>query len=180
MPAPSSSDNVFQSGKIRGLAPNDEASESKGPTPNILAFRTITTLLGRLPRSTPIPAVDNLGQVNVESSERRETKILDAFAHVVTGDYNIAALVTNRGFYDSKELRVLFCVDYLPVDQSVSNRQISVTQRAKEWLLSFVRNDRSDDPDTGIEIPTIISAEAPNDIGTLGPHEYVLKLLECW
>ena len=53
---------------------------------NILAFRTITTLLAQIPRATQLERKDYLENEITDGVNRQILKISDAFAHIAGGD----------------------------------------------------------------------------------------------
>ncbi|KAF9480146.1 hypothetical protein BDN70DRAFT_640415 [Pholiota conissans] len=80
-------------------------------------------MLAGIPRSgmPTVDPTDNLKDGRTDSDVRFETKISDAFAHLVVGEHNSAALTTNHAFSSSDDanLRIVVCVDKLPIEESV-------------------------------------------------------------
>lgn len=90
--------NLFNELKPSGEGekiPND-SDVTLAPIPeNILAFRTITTLLAQLPRATQLKRIDYLDDHIQSSSKRRILKISDAFAHLAAAEHGVTAVTTN-------------------------------------------------------------------------------------
>lgn len=153
---------------------------------NILAFRTITTILSQLPRTKPIEPIDNLDHLKMNREDRREIRIYDAFAHLAAGENDVAALTTNQKFADgTDELSVVTCtqanglVGETPLPISTPGK---IKDKIDVWYLMLTRNFRRHDPGTssGAPHPTIVPSSEPNDLGERTAFEYMVGLEERW
>jgi hypothetical protein len=146
---------------------------------NILAFRTITTILSQLPRSAPIEAINNLdGQIK-DSGDRRETRISDAFAHLAVGEHDVAALTTNRITSPSgTRLHVMTCTHNLP-DGENGTRPGNPDARKNSWYL-MARNFLQDGVESRNPHPTITSPSQPADLGGRDAFTYMVDLELSW
>jgi hypothetical protein len=171
--------NLQQSSGTGNPPPSDKASSNTIPA-NILAFRTITSLLSQLPRTNPLQPIDNLKDQIWDPSERQEIKISDAFAHLAVAQHDVAALVTSRGSHDGM-LHLLTCTQDPPVEelQPISKPTGLIE---KIWHLMFTRNPLGDDIETFSETPhpSIILPTEPEDLGGRTAFEYMLGLEKCW
>ncbi|KAF8952139.1 hypothetical protein BDZ97DRAFT_1745881 [Flammula alnicola] len=159
----------------------DTASTSNGIPANILAFRTITTILAQLPRSTPIEAIDNLEDQTTDPDARQELRISDAFAHLAVGEHDVAALTTNRSSPDSTELRVVACTNDKSLPISSTAAPTNLIAKFNVWYLMLTRNFSRDEAETSsATYPTIISPSEPNDLGERNAFAYMVGLELCW
>jgi hypothetical protein len=151
--------------------PGNALSSDAGIPDNILAFRTITTILGQLPRTTPIEVTDNLESNILNSYDRQEVRMTDAFAHIAAGEHDIAAITTNRSFGDDTKLHVLACTkNPITPNNPITPLPISIPANLianmKVWYLMFTRNFRRKDSETSSKkpYPIIISPSKPHDL----------------
>ena len=137
---------------------------------NILAFRTITTILSMLPRTTPIEVIDNLESNNILNSQnRQEVRITDAFAHIAAGEHNIAAITTSS-IRDDTDLHVLACTNN-PITPLPISTPANLITKLKVWY--SVRRFgpvRSHDPQRHVPKPGLVhsyhkKAKIPNWTG---------------
>jgi hypothetical protein len=145
---------------------------SSTPT-NILAFRTITTMLAKLqPTQTlagPSPSRDALS-----SQARRDVRISDAFAHLAIANNEVVALATE---YSPDSMTVMACASS-PEDPL--EKQLKPELGGRSYIDStirfiFTKNPRRDDPPTDpvVTYPNIISTTQPEDIGSRTLREYI-------
>lgn len=126
----------------------------EGPIPvNILAFRTITTLLAQIPSRRPIDVSDNLEGRVLDSNDCREIRISDAFAHLAVGEHDVAAVTTNRTTTSGTKLHVVVC----------TNDIAAITQPEETTLH-----------------PKIISSSKPGDLGERNASAYMEGLEKHW
>lgn len=185
--------SVLQNSSGTGdLSPDDIASEStsNGIPVNILAFRTITTILGQLPRTIPIEPIDNLEDHITIAEDRQEIKIYDAFAHLAAAENDVTALTTtNRSTPNGTKLSIMTCTqansdiqvgegDTLPLPSMPEK----VKAKLNVWSLMVTRNFRRDDVETssGTPHPIIISSSEPVDLGGRKAYDYMVGLEQHW
>lgn len=150
---------------------------------NILAFRTITTMLSQLPRSKPIEAIDNLeGQISIPEY-RREVRIYDAFAHLAASENDVAALTTNYNLGDGK-LSIVACTqaNYHVGETLPTSSPANLMAKINVWYLMLTRNFRRKEPESssGTCHPTIISSSEPKDLGGRNAFAYMKGLEKHW
>lgn len=181
-------------GSIRGAFKSSEDLEgepsipqppSAEPPANILAFRTITTLLSLLPRTTPIAPSDNLeGQID-DPAIHQEIKISDAFAHLAAGEHDIAALTTNRSCPDgTSNFKVLASSNkILDSTPTISPKPDGPISSLGVWYLRLTRNFlRNEAPiETLPSTPYLISSLKPEGLlGDQSALDYMKGLKEHW
>jgi len=149
---------------------------------NILAFRTITSILAQLPRTKPFEAIDNLKAQKWDPAERQEVKISDAFAHLAVAQHDVAALATSRCSLDVTNLRIVACTNNLPVDESLLTSKPPGSLLAKVFDFILTRNSLRDDVETssGTPHPTIILPSELDDLKGGNVFAYMLDLEQCW
>jgi hypothetical protein len=172
------------------LSPGNTAStpQVNGIPVNILAFRTITKILGQLPRSTPIEAIDNLEGQITNAVHRKEIRAYDAFAHLAAGENDVAALTTNQDA--SRGHGTKLCVVACTQDNNhiggtilpTSTPGKSVLDKVSIWYLMLTRNFRLKDMSTssGTPQPAIISPSEPDDLGGRDAFAYMTGLEQRW
>ena len=172
---------TFVSGLQNSSGINNTASTSNVPR-NILAFRTITTLLAQLPRSTPIEAVDNLETRIMDSNARQQVKVSDAFAHLAVGEHDVTALTTNYGFPNDTKLRVVACTNNPLIGENLPIRTQPARVMAQVWHLMLTWNVLRDEEESSSKDPhpTIVSPSKPDDLGERNTFAYMVGLeLHC-
>ncbi|KAF8804067.1 hypothetical protein BYT27DRAFT_7194791 [Phlegmacium glaucopus] len=117
---------------------------------NILAFRTITTILAQL---EPKQKVEN-SYHELSGNERLEVKVSDALAHLAVVEHEIVALATER---THTKISVLVCASTPPH-----------------------KDGPSAEPPVPTKYPTIIHAMAPEDLGGRTLYDYVDDLMGNW
>jgi len=105
-----------------GLQPGINSSETSTRLPsrndsisqnNLAAFRTITTMLAEIERSTPVEIGDNLP--GLEDTEKRQMlKLSDAFSQLAVGQHEIVAVTTSIA---NNVLKVLITQNYARDDK---------------------------------------------------------------
>ena len=172
---------TFVSGLQNSSGIDNTASTSNVPR-NILAFRTITTLLAQLPRSTPIEAVDNLETRIMDSNIRQQVKVSDAFAHLAVGEHDVTALTTNYGFPNDTKLRVVACTNNPLIGENLPIRTQPVSVVAQVWHLMLTWNVLRDDEESSSKMPhpIIISPSKPDDLGGRDAFAYMVGLEQRW
>lgn len=156
---------------------------------NILAFRTITTLLANIPRTTPSIPTDNLQDPTWQDKQtRQELKICDAFAQLAVSQHDVVAVSTIRGW----GLDLVTCAGQdQDKDQDTTTTQTAAAAQSSNllgqmvefarngWQILVTRNDRSRDPATSSgDYPTIISAQMPEDLNGRSAYDYMKSLVQ--
>jgi hypothetical protein len=144
---------------------------------NILVFRTITTLLAHLPRTTPIVPTDNFQDPKWQNAPTRlELKISDAFAQLAVSEHDVVAVSTVRGWG-------LDLVTSIDKEATETQAESTTSELPKSWWQFLItRNDRSRDPATssGGDYPAIIPSNEPRDLNGRTAYEYMKDLETSW
>jgi hypothetical protein len=168
---------LFGGSYLAGESENSPGVTSTNSIPtNILAFRTITTLLAQIPRATQLKSIDYLEVEITDRPSRRILKISDAFAHIAGGPQDITAVTTNHAVH-SRDLQVLVTSPSVPVSLRSTQPNGLLSQ------LSFMctRNDRrDDDPPSKTCYPTMTSPHEPLDLNKRSADDYLSALLDNW
>lgn len=131
----------------------DPFSNDKIPG-NILAFRTITKLLGTIQQDRE-PEVE-LWQSELTEAEIVELKISDAFATIAVTEHEVVAVTTNQRIHP-KTLQVVASIQ--PSDDNSSPPTQASTSAASEcpiWTFTFNTRWSDEDPTTSLTAePTI-------------------------
>lgn len=163
-----------------GSIPPGAASTPNNIPANILAFRTLTTILSQLPRSMPIKTVNNLEGKVKDPDDCREIRISDAFAHLAIGEHDVAALTTNHSSPNGRQLHIMACASNVPVGESlpISTQPMNLT---KIWC-QFQRNFLQDSAKTSSRTPqpTTISPSEPDDVRMQDAFAYMVGLEQRW
>ena len=173
--------NLFRGRTLSGegeTSPDITSMTSPGITStdiprNILAFRTITTLLAQIPRATQLVNIDYLEDKIKDTSYRRILKISDAFAHIAGGPNDITAVATNHTV-PTTDLQVLVTAPSVPVSLPRTQPNGFLSQLSFMWT----RNGRWDE--TLSETLSIISPSEPRDLNQRSVGDYLYALHENW
>jgi hypothetical protein len=125
---------------------------------NILAFRTITTMLTQIQQNRPFKISDIVGMSDME---RQELKISNAISTVAVANHDIVAVVAKRA---PKKLEVTACTHAQSDSENpVTLPSLTPSIMSRTWQLLFTKNFRRDDPKPAIPIldPIIIDATIP-------------------
>ena len=163
---------------------------------NILAFRTITTLLSYLPRAHPIDTVDNLH--SLECNDAQSVNITDAFAQLANADFDVVAAAIQ---YNLNDIEVTSCApteatctvgtavagadDPQKTTQKTTGIMGTVArgiQSVAAYCFTFVRNDRINNS-TSHSVsnnPSLCDAEAPGDLGGRTAFKYIVDMQSKW
>jgi hypothetical protein len=154
---------------------------------NILAFRTITTLLANIPCTTPSIPTDNLQDPTWQNKQtRQELKICDAFAQLAVSQHDVVAVSTIRGW----GLDLVTCAGQgQGQDQDQDTTQTAAQSSSllgqivdfarNGWQILVTRNDCFADPATSSgDYPTIISAQMPEDLNGQSAYDYMKSLVQ--
>ena len=170
-----------------------EASDDPGVTStdipeNILAFRTITTLLAQIPRTTPLETIDYLEGHIENKLDHQILKISDAFAHIAAVN-NVTAVMTNHVSHDSNSQDLTILATSSPV-AAESQPTISTQPKGLLGQLSFLwtQNPRHNNAKPVSETtiisssspPKIISPKEPPDWCNQTAYQYLCALEEHW
>ena len=89
--------------------PDDSTFEGNSHSNNTLeAFKTITTMLAEIERSTPVQIGDNLRSLQ-DSEERLQLKLSEAFGQLAVGQHEIVAVTTR---FAERALKVVMTKNY--------------------------------------------------------------------
>lgn len=179
--------DIFKSTEKRHGPHNSRNPVSTLIPENIRAFRTITQMLSLLPRTIPIEARDNLLESDIieYKSDRQETRISDALAHLLVGEHDVIALSTNRRSAPDGGLQVIGLLSESPIIGSLSinstQEEDSWTSKLKVWAIRITRNFlRDDEIENDTSLPIINSPSEPNDLEGRTPFKYMMDLELCW
>jgi len=160
--------------------PNHTVSMATDIPENILVFRTITTLLGHLPRTTPIAPADNFADPTWQTRQvRLELKISDAFALLAVSEHDVVAVSTVRGW----GLNLLTSTDKTATETQPEPKSTTMGKLVESWWNFLItRNDRPCDPATssGGDYPIIIASKAPLDVEGRTAYQYMQDLETNW
>jgi len=149
---------------------------------NILAFRTITTLLSHIPRTTPIAPTDNFQQSKWQEAQEEQTlhelRISDAFAQLAVSEHDIVAVSTVRGW----GLDLVAASDGEVTEPPAESKSLPSQLAESLWQFFITRNDRPRDPSTssGGDYPIIINSQKPLDLGDRTAYKYMQDLVTDW
>jgi hypothetical protein len=132
------------------------------PRPNdiprdILAFRTITTILARIQQERPFKI--SLTDSEILPAQQKELKISNALANLAVANHDVVAVATVQS---PEELNVVACPRSDSVDQSPPSPSPNASSRfwnLSDWKLIFSRNPRNDDDELK-DLPVVRDAEA--------------------
>ena len=172
---------------LRSLGPPYQAPRGRASTPhyiptNVLAFRTITSILAQLQRSRPIETIDNLQDKSVDLDYRREIRICDAFALLAAGGQEVVALATNGRIPFAKQLCVMACIeDYAPPCEN-SPTSAQPQNLFGLWYQMLSKFLPLGDVETSSQIPhpTIISPSEPDGLQGRSAFDYMKGLENHW
>lgn len=86
--------NTGSSESSLNVLPHDRDAPSEGIPQNILAFRTITTLLEIIQQERPFKVIDD--ERKLSDSDRRELKLSSAFSTVAVANHEVVAIVAKQ------------------------------------------------------------------------------------
>ena len=113
------------------------SSQSPNDIPrNILAFRTITTMLGLIQQERPFKISD----LKIPAEHDRELKITSALANVAVAQHEIVAVAT---VHSAEELEVIACTQSSSDKPSPS--QSAIVRQPPRWRFLFTKNPRRDE-----------------------------------
>jgi hypothetical protein len=144
--------------KLKNLftTPPSNGTDNTDVSRNILAFRTITTMLARIQQQSL-----TLNDIIVENqSDRQKLRILNALATVMVVDHEVVAVVTSP--VDSTQLNVLACkapphstTELIPPSNQSTTGHL--------WKLLVSGNPRLD---SQTSVPCLRDPEIPVGLGT--------------
>jgi hypothetical protein len=141
---------------------------------NILAFRTISTLLDKVQQERPaINFNDDEKPKDLNSQEERELRVTTAFANLANTQHDIIAIATNLSESDKETVCNQFHLITITTNRSITDS--SPLSKTTDIKMIFTSNppSRGDNPDnTSSQIPYIGDLKAPsgvdpNDVDTL-------------
>ena len=139
----------------------ENANSPPGGIPkNVLAFRTITTLLARIQQEKPLE-YSNIDTRAFSDANARELRLSTAFANVANTEHDVIAIATNLSL-DNK-LEVIASTNRDNNDELI-DRLPSTSMISDVWKLLFSSNPRSDDKNGHTredQIPYITHPVAP-------------------
>ena len=153
---------------------------------NILAFRTITTLLAKIQQDTPITYSDALDRRDISPEHKQELKISNALANVANTDTDIVALVTRFSSF-SDALDVLVCGN-LDGDRDHDQPGKPVPpSKSSIWEIIFTRNPDNSKlpmknllPTYPVQGPTISAVGKPAGVKSDDAKELIRYIHEDW
>ena len=131
-------------------------------------FRTVTKYLSMLNRSSAIATIR-------DSSGSEMSKALAALAQLAAGNHDVAAMAVDisKTPPPDQELRIISCVDELPVDQSFICRLKDFVD--KLWAIVTTKNPQQDEK---VARPDIIQVTKPQDLNGREVGDYLNALIE--
>ncbi|KAF9485821.1 hypothetical protein BDN70DRAFT_870712 [Pholiota conissans] len=151
---------------------------------DIEAFKTITMMLGMLPRSTPVDAHDNLkerkGSAIKDSYDRQELSTLGAFAQLAAGEHDTATLATNRISTDGMELRIMSCISDFPMEEDLTITTTSEYPKKVVHSLYRMFLKDSQQPKEILSSPNILRPLRPKVAEGMTSLQYMQKLNKRW
>lgn len=163
-------------------APCGRASTSHHIPTNILAFRTITSVLAQLQRSRPIETIDNLQDKSMDLAYRREIRTSDAFALLAAGGQEVVALATNGRTPFAKQLCIMACIeDYAPLCENPPT-SAQPQNLFSLWNQMLSKCLPAGDVETSSQTPhpTIISPSKPDGLQGRSAFDYMKGLENHW
>ena len=132
--------NTGSSKSSLNVLSHDRDAPSEGIPQNILAFRTITTLLQIIQQEQPFKIIED--ERKLSDSDRRELKLSSAFSTVAVANHEVVAIVAKQC---PGKLEVMAC-NY---DDSTNQQTIEPPQPSSNFTFSFAalftKNFRRDD-----------------------------------
>lgn len=147
---------------VSGLSKTDDVPE------NILAFRSITSLLEHLPRARPAEAKKDAAR-SQRSETRDELKITGAFARLAAFQHDSVAVSIQR----CRDLKLLIC----------ATQDAAETYEHADYLHFLInRNDRSASSSVLSRTlkPTVVTAMEPDNLLGQTAYNYMRNLEENW
>jgi len=118
---------------------------------NILAFRTITTMLAHIQQERPFKF--SLNNSKISGAQQRELKISNAFANLAVTDYDVVAVATVQS---PDELNIVACSSDSS-DESPPSPSPSGPSPSRFWKFIFSKNPRDDESNDCL---VVVDAEA--------------------
>lgn len=143
---------------------------------NILAFRTITTLLEMIQPLKPRPLHLLPNEHGLSFTSQKELKLADALSTVAVIDHEVVAVVANR---TNGQLKVIACTNpsYDHEDQQLI-KQAPLASSIFRIPFLFIKNYRRSDPDEVKRmVPIIDDTTPPPDLkeGDTGLKGYLME-----
>ncbi|KIJ99345.1 hypothetical protein K443DRAFT_123237 [Laccaria amethystina LaAM-08-1] len=164
------------SGKGEKSPKNPDVTSTPIPE-NILAFRTITTLLSQIPRTAKLERIDYLEGGRKGSLSRHILRISDAFAHIAASEHDVVAVTTNHAVL-SVNLKVLAAVTAESVPESLPSTPPNGFARSLFFM--WTANPPQTKLPRETPYPTIISPSPPDDLHPETAFDYISALEENW
>jgi hypothetical protein len=156
--------------------PNDNTPNSPYELPkNILAFRTITTLLAKIQQENP-PTYFNALDGLAEDGDKETLRLSAAFANLAVTKDAIVAVATNLS---GTNLQVVACTNSEDANDSEQLNH-PPSSRARIWKLLFTPNPRKDDPPLDIQHITIVNTKIPSDVDPKDDKTLLHYIKERW
>ena len=133
---------------------------------NILAFRTITTMLHHIQQERPFKISDS----NIPDEHSQELKLSNALATVAVADHNVVAVAM---VHSAEGLKVIACTQWSNNKGPLSQ---SSTVLQHYWRLFFTKNPRRDEGQEN-DYPVVVDAKAPPDCDEAKVDAHVEN---CW
>jgi len=158
---------------------NNAPNSPHGLPKNILAFRTITTLLARIQQENPLAQtyteLDNLAVVD---SDKETLRISTAFANLAVTKNSIVAVATHLS---AKDLQVVVCANFDDDNEHLLNRTTSSKiDTGGFWRFLISANPRRDDPPSDIQHPTIVDTKIPSHVDPEDDKTLINYIKETW
>lgn len=155
---PPTGNNTLNDNPVANNAPNSPHEVPK----NILAFRTITTLLAKIQQENPIFFNETERFPEGANINKEILEISTALANLAVTNDAIVAVATNLS---ANNLQVVACTNFdadsREFDHSGKPSRDSIFS---SWKLILSPNTRMNDPPSNIQHPTIVKTEIPSGI----------------
>jgi hypothetical protein len=170
---PPTGNNTLNNNPVANNAPNSPHEIPK----NILAFRTITTLLAKIQQENPI----FFNETRFSQGANIDKEILElstALANLAVTKDAIVAVATNLS---ANNLQVVACAnsnaDSREFDHSGKPSWDSIFS---SWKLILSPNTRRNDPPSNIQHPTIVKTEIPSGVDAEDDVTLLHYIKETW
>jgi len=150
---------------------NSSDPQSNGIPRNILAFRTITTMLACIQQERPFKF--SLNNSKISGAQQRELKISNAFANLAVAKHDVVAVATVQS---PDELNVVACSHSDSNDESPPSPSPSGLSRYLDFF--FTKNPRDDELNDRLVVVDAQSHAAKSLAGLDGDEEKLRVYVE--
>jgi hypothetical protein len=171
---PPTGNNTLNDNPVANNAPNSPHEIPK----NILAFRTITTLLAKIQQENPVFCNETERFPEGANIDKETLEISTALANLAVTKDAIVAVATNLS---TNNLQVVACTnsnaDSREFDHSGKPSRDSIFS---SWKLILSPNTRKDDPPSNTQHPTIVKTAIPSGVDPKDDETLLHYIKETW